>query len=547
MKCLEFLYFYLLPEGVQTNRVVSNASTSSSSSTESYLYPMSPFTPVIDSSDGRVTPTIVTSQFHDLDIPFVPQTPQHSARHSVGYPTPSHSRHISSSFSSNTPSLVAVPASPISASKSPVRKVRQLDDDRPSSRASDGAIRSERHKPQLEDRRWSAVDLTKLNNPGLGLGMTKSATAINLVSSRTGKAEQSKSSGSMQDPFASSPASKESRSSSGSSTVVPFDASVSTSTPDSRSTVSSGLNRSSTQLNFQPDLPANVTSRRPSIKRYPKSSTPAMSSNPSAESPRKHRESRPPGMRHSRTQSALSGLDRKDRLSMPPPAAPPPRLSAEERRPSLTLSVHVPEAPLAMRSSSSQSTHSAQKAQSPRSARSSITPDTSRVSEQGIPPDNGPRPTPARKAFPSGMTKGLPPSISTPNFASNLSAGSDHSTPAQKLSAGTNGPRQSGQSTPLGANLSTGTSSSTPYGANLSATSSASGTSVGSSTTRSRNTSVSSVEISPAMPLGALKRVPSAHWRPFRPDQGKSSDRAYGPGGEAGKIRSVEEKKTLVS
>ena len=53
------------------------------------------------------------------------------------------------------------------------------------------------------------------------------------------------------------------------------------------------------------------------------------------------------------------------------------------------------------------------------------------------------------------------------------------------------------------------------------------------------------------MPLGALKRVPSAHRRPFRPEynHGKSSeyqdDRASGAG--AGKVRSVEEKKALVS
>ena len=528
MKCLEFLYFYLLPEGSKPSRVVSSSSTSSSSSTNPHLYPGEPFTPVFTSdSDGRTTPTIVpASRFHDLDIPFVPQTPQHPARHALGFPTPNHSRRISGSLGA-TPSLAPVPGSP--ALHSPRTKVRPVDGDRPSSRNDRPVSRnSDVSTGSRDERRWSAVDLSKASH-GLGLGLTKSTSVVNVADRRHGAVSPA-------DPFLA-----DSRSSSGSSTAKPPNTSMGSTTPTSSSSASDAaapsgrMSRSSTQPNFTSEIKldsANVTARRPSIKRAQKSSTPSVpSSTSSTDSPRRSTAhaaeggtdgavSRPPKIRHSRTQSHLSGLDRQ---SMPPPTSIPPRKSSGEmdpaRRTSLTPTTTPDGQP--MLKSSGLLAASSEPVELPKSAE--------------------PRPSPAKRAFPSGMTKGLPPSISTPNL-SNLAR---LSTSSQSGSSAPGLKPPSTASTPSGANLS-GTSS-TPGGANLSArTSTPAGAnlSASSASASSANTSLSSGVFSPAvngnggMPLGALRRVPSTSDRRSRSRDDKASET---------KVRSVEEKKALVS
>ncbi|ORX37561.1 cell division control protein 14, SIN component-domain-containing protein [Kockovaella imperatae] len=554
MKCIEFIYFYLQPEATMSKRVVSSSSTSSSSSTDSHPYPGTPFTPIFTSdSDGRMTPSIVSgSKFQDLDIPFVPQTPSNPARHALGYPTPNHSRKISASHQ-GVPSLAPITGSPVimspgGSTDKPRDSSQHGHGERPVSQNSRPISRnSVASSSSKDERRWSAVEMG-VSNQGLGLGMTKSASVVNLSDRRNGARS------SPADPFIAhaSPPSGDSRSSSGSSTAVPPNLSMGSNTPTSThfsapvNHGSSGLVRSSTQPNFTSDVNAslinasNVTARRPSIKRPQKSSTPSAVSSPRrAEISREPVSGaqalpRPPKIRHSRTQSQLIGTDR---ISMPPPTSIPPRKSMEvevDRRSSQTSLTLTPDPAQPLRSPGLLSATTVDVrplspgSNSTISGRSTPTPTSTPVLEV--------RPTPAKKSFPSGMTKGLPPSMSTPNL-------SDLARQAH--------PRHSGTTTP-GQVSSDRTSTSTPGGANLSGTSSTPGAgganlSVSSMGGSSANTSLSSTGRSPSingssMPLGAVRRVPSISEKRARPDR-----RELGSGfsGQQG-VKSVEEKKAML-
>lgn len=474
MKCVEFLYFYLLPEGATPSpaRAVSASSASSSSSAESQLFPPSPLSSSTSSagSNGRTSPSPNPNLVHestshehylDLDVPFVPQTPKKPVQPSLGYLTPSAaSRRVSGSRLS-TPSLASVPGSPNKVPPTPSTRVL------PSSAAS---------------RRWSVIDAkdrTPVSNPGLGLGLPKSAsmasgldqtldtraqtpptpgsaipgalrrdlTAIKLdeISTATGM--------SFSDPFNA----PDSRSSSGSSTAMPE-------TP-LMSDFGSSMSRSSSQM--QLDQHPTVTVRKSSIKRssrmpnvqsqqtppIPQSSSSSIM--PSASSSRLSRgdmsgsESNPEGgrqprMRHSRTQSLLSGLPEVS-SSTPPVPRLPRRNGGLPGSSSMThgLSVDSLEGfrmPSARAASPnpfqvpSTPAHSSSTSNTPAAA---AAPSRPRSSDRSMPPPAIPSPqlsqpttqkaliggTPAKRGFPASLTKGLPPSSSSPNLATPLPLG----------------------------------------------------------------------------------------------------------------------------
>ncbi|KIR39087.1 hypothetical protein I307_01806 [Cryptococcus deuterogattii 99/473] len=128
MKCIEFLYFYLLPEQQESNIDKRNVSISSSSSTtSSELYPPSPPTlsrtkPPISVTTSAVNTSdppnldVIADKLGDIDVPFIPQTPVKRPRPNLGYLTPA-TRQVSgasANTSSSTPGLPTVPASPSS-------------------------------------------------------------------------------------------------------------------------------------------------------------------------------------------------------------------------------------------------------------------------------------------------------------------------------------------------------------------------------------------------------------------------------------------------
>lgn len=151
MKCIEFLYFYLLPEqSLPPQRNTSASSTSTSSSAESQLYPPTPVSEDLEAlecpstpSRRNRTPTSDKKPYSDLDITFVPQTPRRPHEPSLGYLTPS-TRRVSGS--SNT--SLSVPPSPSGPSRSPSHR-----------------------------RLMSVTDTSDSDNSGLGLGLSRSDTA----------------------------------------------------------------------------------------------------------------------------------------------------------------------------------------------------------------------------------------------------------------------------------------------------------------------------------------------------------------------------------
>lgn len=472
MKCVEFLYFYLLPEGATPSpaRAVSASSASSSSSAESQLFPPSPLSSSTSSagSTGRTSPSPNPNLVHestshehylDLDVPFVPQTPKKPVQPSLGYLTPSAaSRRVSGSRLS-TPSLASVPGSPNKVPPTPSTRVL------PSSAAS---------------RRWSVIDAkdrTPVTNPGLGLGLPKSAsmasgldqtpdtraqtpptpgsaipgalrrdlTAIKLdeISTATGM--------SFSDPFNA----PDSRSSSGSSTAMPetplmsdFGSSVSRSSSqmqlDQHPTVTvrkSSIKRSSRMPNVQsqqtPSIPQSSSSRI-----APSASSSCLSRGDMSGSESKPEGGRQPRTRHSRSQSLLSGLPEVS--SSTPPVPRLPRRNGElpgSSSMSHGLSVDSLEG-FRMPSARAASPNPFQVPGTPAHASTSNTTAASaaprpRSSDRSMPPPAIPSPqlsqptpqkaliggTPAKRGFPASLTKGLPPSSSSPNFATPIPLG----------------------------------------------------------------------------------------------------------------------------
>ncbi|XAO22083.1 hypothetical protein I312_100848 [Cryptococcus bacillisporus CA1280] len=251
MKCIEFLYFYLLPEQQDSNtdkRNVSNSSVSSTTSSE--LYPPSPPTlsrtkPPITVTTSAVNtsdvpnPNDTADKLGDIDVPFIPQTPVKKPRPNLGYLTPA-TRQVSgasANTSSSTPGLPTVPASPSSpavfstivppsprepkggmmSSASSTGLARMLDEDVLLSSPVSGA----RIPARLKHR-----DDNVAGKVGLGIGPP------NL--DMTGATSKTRG-GTSNDPFNFTVRSKRSNSgSSGSSTVVPSTASLAISESSTR-------------------------------------------------------------------------------------------------------------------------------------------------------------------------------------------------------------------------------------------------------------------------------------------------------------------------
>jgi hypothetical protein len=412
MKCIEFLYFYLLPENspqAQPQRNTSVSSTSTSSSAESQLFPPTPTAGDFDPLPSPTTPSRrhraptpdgqSKLPYADLDITFVPQTPQKPHQPSLGYLTPS-TRRVSGS---STTSL-SVPPSP-------------------------------RHPPSSPShRRLASVADTESEseNSGLGLGLPRSDTAVKLSSRPSHTREipairlqSDASSTNTSNPFDTRSSNAPSTSSSGSSTVMPG---------------SRGMSRSLTRsaLSDETAVP-DGPSRTPSMRRVTQS--PSMQSVASTES---STQERAPKVRHSRTSTQLSDLAHRPR---PSGSAHLSRASVSHPRTSGLLSDSGTDSPqpevshlsrhrVSRSSTSAQlsdlisdsSVSTSEAGRPPKSRPSLRTPShlSSTISKNlspdtSMPPPPVPKPTP-RKGFPVGITKGLPSAISSPNLNSPLLA-----------------------------------------------------------------------------------------------------------------------------
>ncbi|WVF68327.1 hypothetical protein IAT40_003092 [Kwoniella sp. CBS 6097] len=357
MKCIEFLYFYLLPEQNDAKRAVSSSSSSSSSSTDSQLYPPSPLSTSQNSlpsvrtanSSGRMTPSPEPRKNHlaDVDMPFVPMTPRKPPQPNLGYLTPATRKSSVCTSTCSTPSLATVPASPRIPESSTARGLSaMLDEMEGSSAPTPRNSRTSRGSTENAER--SGVGLG-LGLPKSSSGLVRSSTIQRDLSGKTAQSDRKDTSSSFTDPFNLTANSERSHSgSSGSSTVVPAPRSM------SRSSTQPSLNP-----NGLPRQPSSVSSagtmRRASVRRVSKSPL-VQSSLP------EHEEAAPavprtPKIRHSRTQSHLSALSG----SVPPPP--------------------VPALPV-------------------------IPPSAEKMSR-----------TPSRpRAFPAELTRGLPPSVSSPSL-----------------------------------------------------------------------------------------------------------------------------------
>ncbi|GFZ49867.1 hypothetical protein JCM24511_07270 [Saitozyma sp. JCM 24511] len=524
MKCIEFLYFYLLPEQSppsKTNRAsepgsrsssASSSSGGSGSSDSSILYPPSPLDSSA-SSDTLVPPSIATSrnptssdnpyicaeptaeptspakdrqdsrerrkqkekdttekrqleewsQWKDLDVAFVPQTPKKRPQPSLGYLTPSTRRVSTATAGSSTPGLPTVPGSPEVSMASEIESegrhssaeqdtVTEKTDGKakpPLRRHSMAPPRNTRAAHAQEGSTRSGYDLprspavpsplpTQMQMPRSG--SRRDVTAIRLVppSSSTATTNSSThtstspSPNPTHDPFA-LPLPR--------ATPHPTPASLPTSTQSS--TPSRGLPHSSTQPSLtviQSSPRVASTSRNPSIRRVSKSplvqstvpeespegkSQPQIQpqsqphprsvsqhakskslSSPAPPSPSSHVSGpRQPKIRHSRTQSHFSGLVLPEDYPPVPPIPSLPSLPSSRALSSASSHATGPVAATDSRSSSSSSSSS-----------------TSTILPAAAPPTSAVERTPsrARRAFPAELTRGLPPSASSPNLSSLL-------------------------------------------------------------------------------------------------------------------------------
>ncbi|OCF62036.1 hypothetical protein L486_01702 [Kwoniella mangroviensis CBS 10435] len=310
MKCIEFLYFYLLPEQNDPQRAVSSSSSSSSSSNESSLFPPSPLltsqnpidVPTIGHSNDTHSPKGHPKELADIDMPFVPMTPRKAPQPNLGYLTPATRKSSVCTSNSSTPSLPTVPASPrvpISQSTTSRGLAAMLDEMEGPSMATPRSSRSNRSTS--EDER---------SGVGLGLGLPKSTSGL----ARSSISHQVDSPSGFIDPFNLTSSSERSHSgSSGSSTIVP----ISTSRSISRSNTQPSLTL--TDSNGLPRSPSISSIRRSSVRRVSKS--PLIQSNVPEQDDRAAPVSIPrtPKIRHSRTQSHLSGLPASSGVPPVPP------------------------------------------------------------------------------------------------------------------------------------------------------------------------------------------------------------------------------------
>lgn len=110
MKCCEFLYFYLLPEGSTTLPDISSSDFASRSISMISLADASTLQTPDASSASMISGADITashsrrgSRTNDGDLPFVPQTPRRPAKPQLGFATPSTSRRSVSGTSTVTP------------------------------------------------------------------------------------------------------------------------------------------------------------------------------------------------------------------------------------------------------------------------------------------------------------------------------------------------------------------------------------------------------------------------------------------------------------
>ncbi|WVQ84842.1 hypothetical protein IAT38_006999 [Cryptococcus sp. DSM 104549] len=392
MKCIEFLYFYLLPEQNDPQRAVSSSSSSSASSAEStILYPPSPLSTSRTFDKISITTTTASpshAELGDIDMPFVPQTPRKRPQPNLGYLTPATRRVSTASTSlSSTPGLPTVPASPnlpssprvrssaVRSSASSAGLAAMLDEvEGTGSGVAGGAELTPRggrmsRGPSSEGEGSGAGKMLGLGLPKRASGMTRSSTVQRDLSTASSTAT---------DPFSLTAGSERSHSgSSGSSTVVPGRGGMGMmsrsstqpslagwqSTPSSRQSSVAGtagreMASGSTVRRISPSPLAQSTLAEGSAQKpRPRSSMGAPTQVP--RTPRT-RHSHSASSTHSRTQSHLSGL----------PLPPPPPV------PQFPAGLGVP--------------GSAQ-----RPSRSSSKP----------------------RGFPAELTKGLPPSASSPSLA----------------------------------------------------------------------------------------------------------------------------------
>ena len=465
MKCIEFLYFYLLPEqSLPSQRQTSSSSTSTSSSAESALFPPTPVSEEIDALECPSTPSrrhrtsAAEKAYSDLDITFIPQTPHRPHQPSLGYLTPS-TRRVSGS--SNT--SLSVPPSPCGPPRSPSHR-----------------------------RLMSITDTSDSDNSGLGLGLPRSDTA-KLISKESMQREipaiNLPDSG-LSNPF-STTTSHATSTSSGSSTVMPGSRGISrSSTHSSMSAAAGGISRTSSMRRISNPPSSRDGSADESIaakERAPKARHPT-SANLAAMSSG-HRSSEvarlPNKVSHSRSSIHLSdnisptedkrqsqsrhrvsrsgtsaeltdmmkgsaGLGTSEdraarRASLHPSSTATPRAQKPMSRSSTSgqLASVTTDLSLIDQSQPPKPRHSISHAQTqsqpytksvsvdtsmppPPSPNTSMppppSPNTSTLSANtSMPPPPVPKPTP-RKGFPAGITKGLPSAVSSPNFGSPLTA-----------------------------------------------------------------------------------------------------------------------------
>jgi len=469
MKCIEFLYFYLLPEqSVQpAQRATSASSTSTSSSTESQLFPPTPVNdetdlcPATPSRRQRTSTSDQKAAYSDLDITFVPQTPQRAIQPNLGYLTPS-TRRVSGS--SNT--SLSVPPSPCGAPRSPSHR-----------------------------RLMSVTDTSDSDNSGLGLGLPRSDTAklISQESTQRDIPAINLPDDDLSNPFRSA---SHATSSSGSSTVMPGSRGISRSSTHSAISSATGVSRTSSmrRISDAPSLSrrsstdestgAGAKERAPKVRHsHTSAQLAAMASDSRASGYTQTPRAR---ISHSRTSSQLSDTANESSSSEVPrpshrvsrsstsaqladmangPSSTNKPAEGREARPRSSIhpvdtsSTATPRSAQRPISRSSTSVHlgnltadsSASDMSRPSRPRQSLShartpsllaggskppsPDTSMPPppspntsmppppspNTSMPPPPVPKPTP-RKGFPAGITKGLPSAISSPNFNSPLLA-----------------------------------------------------------------------------------------------------------------------------
>lgn len=339
MKCCEFLYFYLLPEGATAMPDLAakvpqgvlaalapgaalppslDSSTSSAATANGPSLPPSPNRSRLTSEAPRLASP--DRRWADLDLPFVPETPRKPPRPSLGFQTPATNRRASN-LNSSASSNAMTPATPALKSERR-RSTAPRSDDEGSLTRKDSAA-------------WAAVSKTGLG--GANLQRRRSTASQGYTSesgSRTSSGSGSRtSSGSSSSTVTAvprrlasqvSPPSRES--SMTPSSAAPSPRVLAPSPAGGPSPGMPRLPRSSTQPTLASSADTGSIIRRPSKLSKSSLAEPVLETSQAAQMPRVPSQApsqtpfvssvtpstpaagRPPRMRHSRTQSALADL-----------------------------------------------------------------------------------------------------------------------------------------------------------------------------------------------------------------------------------------------